>query len=230
MRSQHRTIVKVFSAAFALVWVAGAAGGCAAKVRQDVFDQTIADLRGDLTELDSRVSDNDARIAQHEEALAALRSDLETLAADFGELQAQITEIENGLRFAMPVHFEFDRAEIRPVDRPALDRFAEVAGRYYPAAVVTVEGFADPAGSVAYNMQLSERRARNVARYLSEEGGLDSSSIRVAAYGEDRQVIPGAQGPGRRGLENRRVTFVIEFGGELQKMEETVASTGSTGA
>jgi hypothetical protein len=35
--------------------------------------------------------------------------------------------------------------------------------------------------------------------------------MRTVGYGENRQVIPGAQGPGDAGLENRRVAFVIEF-------------------
>ena len=207
------------------VTLTGATVGCAAKVNQDVFDETIAGLRGDLESLDGRVADNSDRIATNEETIAALRGDLEQLAAEFGEMQASITEIEDGLRFAMPVHFEFDRADVRPSDRPLLDRFARVAERYYPAAVITVEGFADPAGTVAYNLDLSERRAQNVADYLTTTGGLDPAGVKVAAYGEseDRQVVPGAQGPGLEGIENRRVTFVIELGGETR---QTVASAG----
>lgn len=208
------------------VALSGATLGCAAKVNQDVFDETIAELRGDIEEIDGRVADNSGRIASNEETLSALRSDLEELAAEFDDMQASITEIEDGLRFAMPVHFEFDRAEVRTSDRPLLDRFARVASRYYPAAVITVEGFADPAGTVAYNLDLSERRAQNVAEYLTGPAGLDPAGIKVAAYGEaeDRQVVPGAQGPGLEGIQNRRVTFVIELSGDTPR--ETVATTG----
>jgi peptidoglycan-associated lipoprotein len=201
--------------------------GCSAKVKQDVFDQTIAELRGDIEGLDTQVADNSARIAAHDQLLGELRTDLEALAIEFDDMQTAVIELEDGLRFVTPVHFEFDRADIRPSDRPVLDRFTEVVGRYYPAAVVTVEGFADPAGTVAYNQALSERRARNVADYLTGEGGLDPAGLRVAAYGEDRQVVPGAQGPGPAGLENRRVTFVIELGGELSR--ETVATVSEDG-
>jgi peptidoglycan-associated lipoprotein len=213
------------TAAFLLVGAAAAWSACAAKVRQDVFDETMQEIRGELGDLDSRVSDNSARIDTNEAALAALREDLEALSAQLGEVEAQITEIENGIRFAMPVHFDFDRAEIRPIDRPTLNRFAAVVEKYYPAAVLTVEGFADPAGSAAYNKRLSERRAENVAQYLTDHGGLDASGIRIAGYGEERLVIQGARGPGRAGLENRRVAFIIEFGGELPT--ETVATAGT---
>lgn len=225
-RTRGSRALRQTAALVGVVTLAGIGTGCAAKVKQDVFDQTIAELRGDIEDLDGRVTGNSDRIATNEEMLASLRSDLEALAAEFDELQVSITEIEDGLRFAMPVHFEFDRAEVRPSDTPALDRFARVAERYYPAAVITVEGFADPAGSAAYNLRLSERRAQNVADYLTTRGGLDASGIKIAAYGEasDRQVVPGAQGPGLAGIENRRVTFVIELGGEMAR--ETVATAG----
>lgn len=208
-------------AVLTIVGLGIAVQGCAPKVRRDEFEQTIAELQGDIDGLDTRVGDNTTRIGQHEEVIAQLRAELSDLAADFGEMQSAIVEIEDGLRFVTPVHFDFDRDDIRPEDEPLLDRFARVAERYYPAAIVTVEGFADPAGSAAYNRDLSERRARNVADYLTAQGGLPADGIRTAAYGEDRLVIPGAQGPGRAGLENRRVTFVIELG---DRSVETVTS------
>lgn len=216
------------AALLGVVTLSSATLGCAAKVNQDVFDETVAELRGDIASLDGRVADNSDRIASNEETLAALRGDLESLAGEFDDMQASITEIEDGLRFAMPVHFEFDRADVRPSDQPLLDRFARIADRYYPAAVITVEGFADPAGTVAYNLNLSERRAQNVADYLTGQGGLDPAGIKVAAYGEaeDRQVVPGAQGPGLEGMENRRVTFVIELAGENRQTVATATEEG----
>lgn len=209
--ARSRDRIRALAAGLAVATVAVATTGCAAKVRQDVFDETVADLRSEMEELDARVSDNAAGIDDNQAALASLRQDLELLSEELGEARAQITELEEGLRFAMPVHFEFDRSEVRPSDLPLLDRFASVVSKYYPNAVVTVEGFADPAGTQQYNQWLSEQRAQNVADYLTGTAGLGTDGIRVAAYGEDRQVIPGAQGPGLEGMENRRVAFVIEF-------------------
>lgn len=199
--------------------------GCSAKVEQEVFDREMASIRQELDELDGRVADNRDGIAGNAAGLAELRRDLQALEQEF---EAKITEIENGLRFAMPVHFEFDRFDIRSVDRPTLDRFAAVVKKHYPGSRVTVEGFADPAGSAAYNEWLSGQRAETVAAYLTGPGGLDAEAVRTAAYGESRQVVEGAQGPGREGLENRRVTFVIEFGGEGQPLlEPRVAESAS---
>jgi outer membrane protein OmpA-like peptidoglycan-associated protein len=53
--------------------------------------------------------------------------------------------------------------------------------------VITIEGFADPAGSTRYNMDLSKRRADAVAAYLAEKG-LNTANFRTVGYGESRLV------------------------------------------
>ncbi|MFQ5888535.1 MAG: OmpA family protein [Gemmatimonadota bacterium] len=190
----------------AAVLVAGLAG--CNKVGRDEFNDTVADIREQMSAQDDRISTNEADIAGLRSDLDGLRQALDRLRSDF---QVRIEELENGIRFATPVHFEFDRAEIRSVDAPVLDRFASVVKRYYPHALVTVEGFADPAGPAAYNEHLSERRAKTVAAYLTGTAGLEAGSIKTVGYGETRQVRAGAHGPGESGIENRRVTFVVEY-------------------
>ena len=75
--------------------------------------------------------------------IASLRKDLDGLRTEFG---AKITAMEEGLKFDMPVHFAFDDATVRAEDEALLNRFAQVAQKYYPGSLITVEGFADPAG------------------------------------------------------------------------------------
>jgi peptidoglycan-associated lipoprotein len=57
------------------------------------------------------------------------------------------------------------------------------------------------------------RRAEAVRDYLSSNGNLSNASIRTVSYGEakERQVVPGAEGPGNAGIENRRVALVIDY-------------------
>lgn len=195
----------------ALILAAGLVA-CAGKVDQETFDREISDLRSTLDDHDGRISDNASAINDLEGRVSDLESDLEDLRNNF---QARITELEEGLRFAMPVHFEFDEAQVRSVDRPLLDRFASVVKNHYSGATVTVEGFADPAGSHAYNDRLSTERAEAVKQYLVDNGGLNGDRIRAVGYGEDDdRLVSDRQGPGQQGLENRRVTFVIEWGGQ----------------
>lgn len=144
----------------------------------------------------------------------ALRRDLEGLRTEFG---TRITAMEEGIRFAIPVHFGFDEAEVREQDRTALDRFAQVVQRHYSGSLITIEGFADPVGSVAYNRRLAQRRAEAVRAYLVGQG-IPEPQLRAVGYGEARPVVAGAGGT-RPGAElNRRVVFVIE----------TAPATGAT--
>jgi peptidoglycan-associated lipoprotein len=138
--------------------------------------------------------------------IASLRTDLQNLRTEFG---AKITEVSQGLQFAFPVHFAFNDANVRTEDSSALDRFADVVSKHYNGAKVTVEGFADPAGSQRYNLDLSQRRADAVKAYVASKG-LDASLINAVGYGENRQVNDGAWGDQPGAELNRRVVFVIE--------------------
>jgi outer membrane protein OmpA-like peptidoglycan-associated protein len=148
----------------------------------------------------------DERLAAETTAeINALRSDLQALRTEFN---AQIEVVAEGLRFMLPVHFAFDDATIRPEAAAALQRFADVAGRHYAGALVTVEGFADPAGPPSYNIALSTRRAEAVRDYLIERGA--GVQLRVIGFGEERPVVPGAAKDDPGAELNRRVVFVIE--------------------
>jgi peptidoglycan-associated lipoprotein len=138
--------------------------------------------------------------------LNALRSDLTTMRSEFG---AKITAMDGQVKFAMPVHFAFDDATVRQEDEAALTRFAQVANQHYKGATITIEGFADPAGSTGYNLRLSRERADAVRDVLVTQG-LDGSTLRTVGFGKTRLVRPGAQGTADGAELNRRVTFVIE--------------------
>ena len=117
------------------------------------------------------------------------------------------------LKFNVPVHFEFASSELREADRPVLDRFASVVTEYYPGALVTVEGFADPSGSAAYNHAARHAPRRGGAGVPRDVGRVRAADkLKAVSYGEarNRQVVPGAKGPGDEGIENRRVALVID--------------------
>jgi peptidoglycan-associated lipoprotein len=195
--------------------------GCAAKVNQDVYNADMAAIRADIAGLDSRAT-------LTEEQLAEIQSRIDGLEAELGvfreEFDVTVARLETGVRFATPIHFAYDDATIRSADFGLLDRFAEVVSRHFDGALVTIEGFADPAGSQAYNLKLSEKRAESVASYVKTEGGLDASQIRTIGYGESRPVQPGAQGPGDAGLVNRRVAFVIDYAPEVETDSEDMVT------
>jgi peptidoglycan-associated lipoprotein len=185
-------------------------------VTKSTFRREMNDRRNELrTEVAARTAADSAMAAD----IASLRNDLQTIRTEFG---ARITAMEEGIRFAFPVNFAFDDATVRPEDQAALDRFAQVAQKYYNGSVITVEGFADPAGSTSYNVALSQRRAEAVRQYLVGKGMTDTQ-LRTIGYGETRQVVPGAQRDEAGAELNRRVVFTVETKGD----STTTAMTAS---
>lgn len=212
MNAQLKTIAIV-------ALVAPAMAGCASKgfVRTNLAQG----LAAQHAYTDSSVTaERTARMAADSSLsvdVASLRKDLDSLRTEFG---AKITALESGLQFDMPVHFAFDDATVRDEDHAALDRFAKIAQKYYPGSVITVEGFADPAGSQRYNLKLSQQRADAVKSYLQSQGL--TSDVRTVGYGKTRLVVPGAEKDAPGAEQNRRVVFVIESTGQAT---QTTAST-----
>lgn len=203
--------MRKFQYAALAVLAASTLSACATKgfVRKGLEEQRVA-LD---TERNERVAGDEAlgrkvdtEVGALRTDLNALRNDLATLKNDFG---ARITAMENQVKFAMPVHFGFDDASVRQQDQEALERFAQVAQTHYKGATITIEGFADPAGSAAYNLRLSRERADAVRDFLVSKG-MDGASLRTVGYGKTRLVKPGAQGSADGAELNRRVTFVVE--------------------
>ncbi|HJU74178.1 MAG TPA: OmpA family protein [Gemmatimonadaceae bacterium] len=186
-------------------------GACATKgyvrnqVETGITTERTARMSADSA-LTNDVASVRSEVATLKTDVASLRRDLTALRDEFG---AKITAMENGMKFAFPVTFAFDDATVRDEDRPALDRFAQVVNKYYGGTLVTIEGFADPAGGTRYNQDLSKRRADAVAAYLSQ-AGLGSVTIKTIGYGETRQVNPNAERDDPGAQANRRVVFVIE--------------------
>jgi peptidoglycan-associated lipoprotein len=202
--------------ALAAVGVLGGAailGGCAAKVTREDFTSEVARLREEVkasdAQLSSRIDSTNQLVTDHTRRLDALDQELQAFRSEYN---VSIERTKDMMKFSVPVHFDFSRSELREADRPVLDRFANVVKEYYPGAMVTVEGFTDPAGSAAYNRGLGQRRADAVKEYLASAGGFETSRVKAVSYGEapNRQVVPGAKGPGDPGLENRRVALVID--------------------
>lgn len=166
---------------------------CNSYVRRDDFDATVQELRNTDAHLQAQID--------------AIQRDL---AQRFERYDARFSQLEGRLRIDMTAHFGFDDARVREQDHPALDDFAAVMREHHPNVLITVEGFADPAGSASYNQRLAQRRADNVREYLLSNG---VQNVRAVSYGEDpnRLVAPGAWGDG--GEPNRRVALVIDYVG-----------------
>lgn len=201
-----------------LRWTAGplmvaaiALGGCTHYVKQADFDSAIAELRA-----------NDQKQQQQLDSLT------QEMQQRFAKYDAQIAQMGGRVRLDTAAHFAFNDATVRDQDKPLLDDFAKVISQHYPDAVVTVEGFADPAGSASYNRRLGERRAKAVRDYLVQEG-LSAGHLRAVSYGEaaNRQVERGQSR--EAGEPNRRVTLVVDFAGQSSNAGAAPSNGAATG-
>jgi peptidoglycan-associated lipoprotein len=103
------------------------------------------------------------------------------------------------------VFFDFDRSNIRPDQRPVLERQAAWLQRY-PEVQVTIEGHADERGTREYNLALGQRRA-NAARDVLVAQGVSGARIQTISYGKDR---PAALGSNEEAwAQNRRAVTVV---------------------
>ena len=197
MNAYKWTVMSLAGVAMVLV------SGCEGYVKRQDFNTKISQLQSEQATLESKVQDNTS-------AIADLKSQLE---ARLKKYDVRISQLEGRISVDHLAHFAFDKATLRMQDKPALDQFSSVMNKYHPNAVVTVEGFADAAGSVAFNKHLGMRRAEAVREYLVTHDGMQASRVRAVSYGKarNRQVIPG--GWGKDGLPNRRVTLVVDQAG-----------------
>jgi peptidoglycan-associated lipoprotein len=158
-------------------------------------------------EFDDRTGALDTRIGKLETRLDALEADLRQRFANY---DAKIASFEGKVRIDLTTHFAYDSADLNNTDQAPLEEFAQAISQHHPNALITVEGFTDPAGSVAYNQRLGLARANAVKSYLQTQG-LGEKGLRAVSYGEaqNRQIKPGAWG--ESGKVNRRVALVVEM-------------------
>ena len=104
------------------------------------------------------------------------------------------------------IHFEFDKATIRPESYPVLDAVVSVMQDHPDIKKVEVAGYTDSVGSDAYNERLSERRSKSVEAYL-EQHGVESDRLVSKGYGESDPIATNETAEGR--AMNRRTEFRI---------------------
>ncbi|MDA3913771.1 OmpA family protein [Oleiagrimonas sp.] len=177
-------------------------GGCSDYVKKSDLNAAVQQLPA-FQQLQSK----DQNLQQQ---ITSLKSDMQ---AKLAKYDARITAMQGRIKVGNVAHFAFDKSTLQDSDKAMLDDFAKVMNAHHANAVVTVEGFTDPAGSAAFNKKLGMQRAEAVRNYLVQTDGMNADKVRAVSYGEahNRQVQPGKWGPA--GSENRHVSLVIDYAG-----------------
>ena len=103
------------------------------------------------------------------------------------------------------VFFDWDRANITD-EAMAILRTAAENARKGNISRIQATGHADTSGTRAYNIKLSERRARAVQNALNQLG-VASNQIAIDWKGELEPLVPTADGV--REPQNRRVEIIF---------------------
>ncbi len=106
-----------------------------------------------------------------------------------------------------PIRFEFDHADLGPTYQQALGQYAALLNDKRCAALkVQVAGNADYLGSEAYNMGLSENRAKTAVTALTANK-VDATRLSAIGNGTSKPLDPAHSNDAR--AKNRRVEFSI---------------------
>jgi peptidoglycan-associated lipoprotein len=109
------------------------------------------------------------------------------------------------------IHFDFNRATVRPEDGRVLDANARWL-QAHPGVLVLIEGHADERGTSEYNLALAESRAKATRDQLVARG-VAPSRVTLVSYGEERPTCRDAAEP--CWAKNRRAHFLVSSGASV---------------
>jgi len=103
------------------------------------------------------------------------------------------------------IFFDFDRSSLKEDSKPELQRVAEFM-KNNPGVEIEISGHTDSVGRSSYNQGLSDRRAKAVFDFLTENG-ITSERLVSRGFGESKPVTSNDTKEGQ--AQNRRVEFTI---------------------
>jgi outer membrane protein OmpA-like peptidoglycan-associated protein len=104
------------------------------------------------------------------------------------------------------VNFETGKAKLLPASETLLDQVAKVLADHPEILKIRIEGHTDGQGGAAYNMTLSNNRAKAVRQYLIKKG-IDGKRLEAKGFGKTKPIGDNKTEEGRE--QNRRVELHI---------------------
>src|SRR6266699_1260298 len=129
--------------------------------------------------------------------------------SDLDQLLAQKGPLGSGTKLRLPDDqlFEYDSDMLQASSITQLQKLGTLIQRN-PKATFTVEGYTDSFGTFEYNLDLSQRRAESVKRYLVEVMQINPAQIETHGYGSTKfRASP--SGSIEEQSPNRRVEVVV---------------------
>lgn len=174
----------------------------------DTLGRSVEETQERTRANEGRISEVDQKAARAgmtaEEARAAANAagtKVDTLDAASKRLVYEVTLSED------KGNFKLNRVEIPDEAKAEIDALVNTLKANPNGAWIEIEGHTDATGSSAYNMQLGEKRAEQVKRYLYEQHQVPLHKMNVISFGEEKPVSDNKTRDGR--AQNRRVVIKV---------------------
>lgn len=183
----------------------------------DLFIDLTSFKKGDKIQLDIRL-EKDGYLGK--ELLITKVIDSSGLLLLLPEKTISMYKLEVGLEIGKaikinPIYFDYGKDAIRPDAAKELDKIVKILKRY-PEIVIELGSHTDCRGSVRFNTDLSDRRAKSSVQYLVDHG-IGEDRLYGKGYGESRLVNKCAcegdqevECSEEQHQQNRRTEFVIK--------------------
>lgn len=136
------------------------------------------------------------------------------LSIDLTKIEVGKTDLNDVIDIS-PIYFDLNKSDIRPDAAKELDKIVKIM-KENPGMVIELGAHTDSRGSAAYNVTLSDKRAKSSAKYIISQG-ISKDRISGKGYGakklkiSDAQIAKAKTDEEKEALhqQNRRTEFII---------------------
>jgi outer membrane protein OmpA-like peptidoglycan-associated protein len=114
---------------------------------------------------------------------------------------------DNMIEIREKIQFEYNSSRIKEESHSLLNEIADVIKKNPHIKKIAIEGHASAEGGAAYNLRLSDQRAKAVMQYLVDQAKIPAASLTAKGYGVTKPIADNDTEEGRE--KNRRVEFNI---------------------
>lgn len=185
------------------------------------YDRDLRLLQKQRNDAHDKIRSARERICELEKSrLNGEKKDMDPKFMEMQSPQIQVNSDSRGTVISVSdILFQTDSATLTPDLTTSLTRFAKILLSSADYQVM-IEGHTDNRGPQAYNQTLSEQRAQNVLKFLTEQG-VAPSRLSATGYGMSRPIDSNETAAGRK--RNRRVDLVVHE----EKSPDGAAADGS---
>ena len=180
--------------------------------RTNEHGRRIDSLNGDLQKTNTDLAKTNGDLQKTAERTSKAQSEAESAQSMADQANGRVVTLEENFQNRNQynvlsekfVTFQFGSANLDKAYVSMLDEIAQTLSQN-PDALVVLEGRTDSMGDAAYNIQLGERRAEAVKRYLVVEKSVPMYRIHQTSFGAAKPI---AENKSREGREKNRVVAV----------------------